>query len=63
MKVWRWRKFFVERSEEMNIKSIPTNELVAELKTRDGVETHTIGPSASIEVTADGPAIVFVVID
>lgn len=53
----------MERSEEMNIKSIPTNELVAELKTRDGVETHTIGPSASIEVTADGPAIVFVVID
>lgn len=48
---------------DMDIKDFPTCELVAELKKREGVETHTIGPSASITVKADGPAIVFVVLD
>lgn len=47
----------------MDISAVPTTNLVAELRTREGVETHAIGPSASIEVKADGPCIVFVVID
>lgn len=47
----------------MDISAVPTADLVAELKKREGVETHVIGPSASIEVKADGPCIVFVVID
>lgn len=47
----------------MDIKEIPTCELVAELEKRDGVETNKISPSASITVKADGPAVVLVVID
>lgn len=47
----------------MDFSSVPTCDLVKELEKREGVETHKIGPSASIEVKADGPAIVFVVID
>lgn len=47
----------------MNLEEYTTQQLVEELKKRDGVETHTIGPCASITVTADGPAIVCVVID
>ena len=46
-----------------NLRSIPTYELVKELKKREGVETHMIGPSACVTVKADGPAVVFVVID
>lgn len=45
------------------LKCIPTLFLVEELKLREGVETHIIGPSASINVKADGPAVVLVVID
>lgn len=47
----------------MDISQVSTEELVKELRKRDGVETHMIGPSASLAVKADGPAIVFVVID
>lgn len=47
----------------MNLEQVATWELVAELKKREGVETHMIGPSVSIKVKADGPAIVLVVID
>ncbi len=47
----------------MDIKNLPTCELVTELKKREGVEAHTIGPSASITVKADGPAIIIAVID
>lgn len=45
------------------LSGIQTRDLVDELKKRDGVETHSVGPSASIVVTADGPCVVFVVID
>lgn len=45
------------------ITHIPTCELVNELKGREGVETHTVGPTASITVQADGPAVVLSVID
>lgn len=47
----------------MNFKEVSTKELVEELKQREGVEAHIIGPSALISVQADGPAIVLVVID
>lgn len=47
----------------MNLKEVSTKELVEELKQREGVETHVIGPSALITVQADGPATVLVVID
>ena len=45
------------------LSGFETCELVEELKSREGVETHIIGPSACVTVKADGPAIVFVVID
>ena len=45
------------------LAEIPTCELVNELKHREGVETHEIGMSAEITVKAEGPCIVFVVID
>lgn len=45
------------------LAEIPTCELVNELKHREGVETHEIGMSAEITVKADGPCVVFVVID
>lgn len=40
-----------------------TCELVEELKGREGVETHTAGPDARLEVKADGPVVVLVVVD
>lgn len=47
----------------MNLKSVATCDLVTELENREGVEAHKIGPSASINVEADGPVIVLVVVD
>lgn len=47
----------------MELASIRTCDLVEELKKREGVETHVIGPSAKLAVEADGPAVVLVVID
>lgn len=47
----------------MSLKDIPTCDLVAELETRDGVETNKIGPTASIEIKADGPVVVLMVTD
>lgn len=46
-----------------DLSAAETRDLVWELSRRDGVEVHTIGPSASIKVKADGPCVVFVVID
>ena len=40
-----------------------TKELVDELRTRDGVEAHAVGPNASMTVKAEGPAIILSVID
>ena len=48
---------------EVALSQLSTKELVDELKKREGVETHMVGPSAVVHVTADGPAIVLVVID
>lgn len=47
----------------MILKDVPTCELVAELETREGVDTNKIGPTASITIKADGPAVVLLVID
>lgn len=47
----------------MDLSDVKTCELVVELKRREGVEAHMVGPSASIAVKADGPCIVLVVID
>lgn len=49
--------------DKVNLKDIPTCVLVAELETREGVETNKIGPTASIKIKADGPAVVLLVID
>lgn len=47
----------------MDLREVSTHDLVAELESRDGVEANVIGPSASIAVTASGPAVVLVVTD
>lgn len=46
-----------------DLKSIPTCELVEELKTREGVETTIAEPYEDITVAANGPAIIFKIID
>jgi len=51
----------VVRAEDL--PTVETCDLVQELSLRDGVETHRVGPSASIKVKADGPCVVFVVVD
>ncbi len=45
------------------ISHVPTCELVKELMHREGVEVNTIGPTATISLSVDGPAIVLTVID
>ena len=47
----------------MNLSSVKTCVLINELRKREGVETNAIGPSASVQIKADGPAIVLVVTD
>lgn len=47
----------------MDLSNVNTCDLVEELEKRDGVEVHSIGPSASVTVNADGPAVVLVVTD
>ena len=44
-------RYFVDRNSGAS-----TKELVDELRTRDGVETHVVGPNASMTVEAEGPA-------
>ncbi len=46
-----------------DIKDIPTCELVSELRSREGVETTVLSPTAEATVSASGPALVLVVID
>ena len=47
----------------MDLRNVPTKELVFEPKKRKGVETTIVGPYQDVEVKANGPAIVLVVID
>lgn len=46
-----------------NLHSVPTCELVEELKGRDGVEASIAEPYQDVVVKVNGPAIVLVVID
>lgn len=45
------------------IRSYKTCELVEELKTREGVETHVAEPYEDVSVQVNGPAVVLVIID
>lgn len=47
----------------MNLKDYTTKELVAELMTREGVETTTAEPYEDVTITANGPAIILKIID
>jgi hypothetical protein len=47
----------------MNLSQISTKELVCELKSRDGVKAIIAEPYKNVEIKAEGPAIIFVVID
>lgn len=48
---------------ESDISSIPTNELVAELEKREGVDTTIAEPYQDVQIKVNGPAIVLTVID
>ena len=47
----------------MNIKDVPTCELVDELKKRESVIAHWAMPYESETITVNGPAVVIVVVD
>ncbi len=47
----------------LELKNVPTCDLVTELKTRDGVEMKVAEPYQDIAVSVNGPAIVLVVVD
>lgn len=55
---YRWTE-----ESEYDLRSVATEQLVEELKTRDGVDTYTIDPYDETEIPVDGPAIVFVITD
>lgn len=57
------KESFRHLGKDSVLSQLSTKELVDELMKREGVEANLIGPSAKIEMTADGPAIVLVVID
>ena len=48
---------------EAALHSVPTCELVAELRTREGVEATVVEPYAETSIHASGPAIVLNVTD
>lgn len=45
------------------LETISTCELVRELKTREGVETHIAEPYQDVTVSVNGPAVVLAIID
>ncbi len=47
----------------MELSEIKTCELVAELRSREGVKTIRAEPYQKKEISVEGPAVVFVVID
>ncbi len=53
----------IQRSEEMDLSTVKTCELVAKLKTKEGVETIMAEPYQKKEVSVEGPAIILVVKD
>lgn len=47
----------------MDFKDVPTKDLVEELSKRAGVERTDVEPYQDKNVSVNGPAIIFVVID
>lgn len=47
----------------MDLKNIPTCKLVEELAMRDGVEMKIAEPYQDVDVSVNGPAIVFIITD
>lgn len=47
----------------MDLATVATAELVNELKKREGVETKIAEPYEDVEVSANGPATILIVID
>ena len=47
----------------VDLKNIPTNQLVEELVNRDGVEEVVLPPYEKSEIEVDGPVIVLMVTD
>lgn len=47
----------------MNLESVPTIDLVTELRKREGVETTVVEPYQDAAVIVPGPALVLVVMD
>ena len=47
----------------MDLSKVKTSELVVELKTREGVEMVIADPYQKGEVSVEGPAVIFVVMD
>ena len=47
----------------VNLESVPTVDLVTELRKREGVETTVIEPYQDAAVSVNGPALVLVVTD
>ena len=73
---WKRIECFVDRTKrerakreidgantESRLRDYKTCELVEELKTREGVETHVAEPYEDVSVQVNGPAIVLVIID
>ena len=51
------------KDEEVDLSKAKTYELVAELKTREGVEVIMAEPYQKREVSVEGPAVFFIVTD
>ena len=47
----------------MDLTSVSTAALVAELATREGVTAEKAGPYQEVTVSVDGPAVILVVVD
>lgn len=47
----------------MDIRQIPTRDLVAELSRREGVKKRIAEPYQDVQIKVNGPAIVLVVTD
>lgn len=48
---------------DRTLAGVSTKNLVAELQTREGVETHTAGPNQELLLKADGPVVILTVTD
>lgn len=48
---------------KINLKTVPTRQLVEELSCRDGVERFGAEPYQEFSISVSGPAIALIVID